>query len=61
MIVVADIGPLNYLVLIEAVDVLQPLYKHYQSLDRRQLRLGDGMTRRPFTRKGYPPRQSCQG
>jgi hypothetical protein len=28
MIVVADTGPLNYLVLIEAVDVLQPLYKH---------------------------------
>src|ERR1035441_3301369 len=26
MIVVADTGPLNYLVLIEAVDVLQPLY-----------------------------------
>ena len=28
MIVVADTGPLNYLVLIEAVDVLQPLYTH---------------------------------
>ena len=26
MIVVADTGPLNYLVLIEAVDVLHPLY-----------------------------------
>ena len=28
MIVVADTGPLNYLVLIEAVDVLRPLYTH---------------------------------
>jgi predicted nucleic acid-binding protein len=28
MIVVADTGPLNYLVLIEAVDVLEPLYRH---------------------------------
>src|SRR5450755_3974020 len=28
MIVVADTGPLNYLVLIEAADVLQPLYTH---------------------------------
>ena len=28
MIVVADTGPLNYLVLIGAVDVLQPLYTH---------------------------------
>lgn len=28
MIVVADTGPLNYLVLIEAVDVLQTLYKY---------------------------------
>ena len=28
MIVVADTGPLNYLVLIEAVNVLQPLYAH---------------------------------
>ena len=28
MIVVADTGPLNYLVLIEAVNVLQPLYTH---------------------------------
>lgn len=28
MIVVADTGPLNYLVLIGAVDVLQPLYEH---------------------------------
>ena len=28
MIVVADAGPLNYLVLIEAVDLLQPLYAH---------------------------------
>lgn len=28
MIVVADTGPLNYLVLIEAVEVLQPLYSN---------------------------------
>ena len=28
MIVVADTGPLNYLVLIEAADVLQPLFTH---------------------------------
>src|ERR1035437_6659575 len=28
MIVVADTGPINFLVLIEAVDVLQPLYTH---------------------------------
>jgi predicted nucleic acid-binding protein len=28
MIVVADTSPLNYLVLIGAVDVLQPLYTH---------------------------------
>ena len=28
MIVVADTGPLNYLVLIEAVEVLRPLYAH---------------------------------
>jgi hypothetical protein len=28
MIVVADGGPLNYLILIEAVDVLKPLYQH---------------------------------
>lgn len=28
MIVVADTGPLNYLVQIEVVDVLQSLYKH---------------------------------
>jgi predicted nucleic acid-binding protein len=28
MIVVADTGPFNYLVLIEAVAVLQPLYRH---------------------------------
>jgi hypothetical protein len=26
MIVVADAGPLNYLVLIDAVDALEPLY-----------------------------------
>jgi predicted nucleic acid-binding protein len=28
MIVVADAGPLNYLVLIEEIDVLKPLYEH---------------------------------
>jgi predicted nucleic acid-binding protein len=27
MIVVADTGPLNYLILIEAVDLLEPLYE----------------------------------
>jgi predicted nucleic acid-binding protein len=26
VIVIADTGPLNYLVLIDAVDILQPLY-----------------------------------
>lgn len=48
MIVVADTGPIIYLVLIEAVDVLMPLYGRVSSAPDRRWRI----TRSRSVRRG---------